>query len=238
MTLSYLKNIINKILHFSYHKEKCSNGKRKIKIFGMKFFSYKNKKKVLPSQLFRFPESALAHKYLDGLRGIEIGGSFHNAFGLNTLNVDYTDSVETKFKEKEKDMNGTSLKVDIVAWGDDLPFKDNTVDFVINAHVLEHFWDPIKALNEWMRVIKPGGYIFMIIPHKERTFDKDRPRTTLNELIVRHNHPEKDPHTNEHHSVWITEDFLELCRYLKFNVVEYQDIDDKVGNGFTIVIKK
>ena len=38
-----------------------------------------------------FRENALAHKLLDGLRGIEIGSSAHNAFGLNTLNVNYTD---------------------------------------------------------------------------------------------------------------------------------------------------
>ncbi|MDA0090523.1 hypothetical protein OFR95_14780 [Brachyspira hyodysenteriae] len=34
---------------------------------------------------------------------------------------------------------------------------------------------------------KKDGYIAMIVPHKERTFDKDRDRTTLNELIERHN---------------------------------------------------
>jgi hypothetical protein len=36
----------------------------------------------------RFRESTLAHRYLDGLKGLEIGGSYHNAFGLDTLNVD------------------------------------------------------------------------------------------------------------------------------------------------------
>ena len=36
----------------------------------------------------KFRESAIAHKYLDGLKGIEIGGSAHNPFGLDTINVD------------------------------------------------------------------------------------------------------------------------------------------------------
>ena len=35
-----------------------------------------------------FQESALAHELLDGLSGLEIGGGMHNAFGLDTLNVD------------------------------------------------------------------------------------------------------------------------------------------------------
>ena len=36
----------------------------------------------------RFPDSALAHQYLDGLLGVEIGGAAHNPFGLATGNVD------------------------------------------------------------------------------------------------------------------------------------------------------
>ena len=38
----------------------------------------------------KFKESALAHRLLDGLEGIEIGGSAHNPFGLKTRNVDYS----------------------------------------------------------------------------------------------------------------------------------------------------
>ncbi len=45
----------------------------------------------------KFRESQLAHKYLDGLKGLEIGGSEHNSFGLDTLNVDYTDDMTTVF---------------------------------------------------------------------------------------------------------------------------------------------
>lgn len=182
--------------------------------------------------------SDLADHYLKEKRGIEIGGSYHNRFDLKTLNVDFTDEF-TMFKQEEVRYCGQYMKVDIVAKGDDLPFKDNVWDFVINSHVLEHFFDPIKAINEWMRVIKPGGYLFMIIPHKERTFDRVRERTTLQELIDRHTGIIEDPNVdNTHHSVWITEDVLELCKYMNLDVVNYQDIDDKVGNGFTIVIRK
>jgi ubiquinone/menaquinone biosynthesis C-methylase UbiE len=187
----------------------------------------------------KFRESALAHKYLDGLKGLEIGGSAHNPFGLDTKNVDYTDSMETMFKKAEIRNCGEAMKVDIIASGDKLPFEDESYDFIISSHVLEHFPDPIKALKEWYRVIKPGGYIFAIVPHKDRTFDKDRPRTTLKELIERHEKglkPPEDLHT--HYSVWITEDLIELIEYLGWNLVEYQDSDDKVSNGFTILIQK
>jgi hypothetical protein len=36
----------------------------------------------------KFSESDIAHQYLDGLKGIEIGGAAHNPFGLDTINVD------------------------------------------------------------------------------------------------------------------------------------------------------
>ena len=186
----------------------------------------------------KFPESALAHRYLDGMQGLEIGGSTHNPFGLNTKNVDYT-AETNQYKKLEEKFVGQALPVDIVAPGDAIPLPDNSQDFVVSAHVIEHFPDPIKALREWYRLIRPGGYIFMIVPHKERTFDKDEPRTTLRELIDRHegkviSHPNK----NDHSSVWVTEDMIELVKYLGWNIVEVQEKDDKVGNGFTIVIQK
>lgn len=180
--------------------------------------------------------SKLADKYLLNLKGIEIGGSAHNAFGLNTINVDYVKGI-TRFKEEEIQRTGTYMKVDVVASADKLPFENESYDFIINSHVLEHMYDPISTIKEWLRVIKKGGYLFMIIPHKERTFDKDRQITSVPELIKRQGIKlENDDHS--HHCVWNTESFLYLCDYMKLNVIEYQDIDDKAGNGFAVLIKK
>lgn len=186
----------------------------------------------------KFKESELAHKYLDGLIGVEIGGSAHNPFNIpNCKNVDYTDEI-TVFKQDELVLCGEILKVDIVADGSKLPFEKNSLDFILSSHVIEHFKNPIGVLISWMDIIKPGGYIVAIIPHKDRTFDSVRACTTLNELIVRNTNPDTLPDTHEHYSVWRTEDFLELCRYLNLNVIEYRDVDDKVGNGFMVVIQK
>ena len=194
---------------------------------------------------FRFPESRLAHAYCKG-KGLEIGGAALNPFGLDTLNVDFTKEI-TKFKQEEIKRCGTHLPVDIEAPGDAIPVASGSFDFVVSSHVLEHFVDPIKTLREWYRIVKPGGVIFMILPHKERTFDRDRPRTTLQELIDRHaGRTALDPDTHEHYSVWITQDVLELVIYMNNHglfekpvVIEaVQDRDDKVGNGFAIVLRK
>jgi hypothetical protein len=51
-----------------------------------------------------YKESRRAHRLLDGLFGLEIGASYHNPFGLNTLNIDYTDNmtVFTEYSVKHK----------------------------------------------------------------------------------------------------------------------------------------
>jgi SAM-dependent methyltransferase len=187
----------------------------------------------------RAPESALAHRYLDGLRGIEIGGAAHNAFGLKTLNVDYTRDLDTPFKRYEREQCGEALAVDVVYDGKHLPFEDGSVGFVLSSHVLEHVWDPIAAVQEWLRVVRPGGYVVMIVPHKERTFDRGRPRTTLAELRARHaDASPRRTEPDEHCSVWIADDLVELARDRGWDLVEVQDPDDKVGNGFTVVLRK
>lgn len=56
-------------------------------------------------------------------------------------------------------------------------------DFVLSSHVLEHIANPIKALMEWMRVLRPGGILLLVVPHKDGTFDHRRPTTTLTHLI-------------------------------------------------------
>ena len=43
---------------------------------------------------------------------------------------------------------------------------------------------------------------------------------------------------HHHWSVWRTEDFVDLVKHFKFSIVEVQDVDDKYGNGFTVVLQK
>lgn len=38
-------------------------------------------------------------------------------------------------------------------------------DTVYASHVLEHMVDPVAALAEWWRVVKPGGHLIVAVPH-------------------------------------------------------------------------
>ena len=141
-------------------------------------------------------------------------------------------------------MCGEIATIHRIASADNLPFENESVDAVLSSHVLEHCFDPIKTLAEWMRVTKVGGYLFMIIPHKERTFDHAKALTTTSELVNRthgrvtfENYGVKED-DHRHWNIWDTATFLTLIRSLNFKIVEYQDSDDKVGNGFCFVIRK
>ena len=41
---------------------------------------------------------------------------------------------------------------------------DNTYDFVYSSHCLEHMWDVPEALSNWVRILKPGGALYVVIP--------------------------------------------------------------------------
>lgn len=55
----------------------------------------------------------------------------------------------------------------------DIQFKDETFDYIIINHVLEHVIDEQKAIEELKRVLKPSGVIIMSFPicKDEETFE-------------------------------------------------------------------
>ena len=204
----------------------------------------------------KFQESALAHQLLDHLTGIEIGGAAHNPFNLpNCKNVDFTDDPETVFKQAEFKLCGEKMPVDYVAEGDHLPFPDESFDYVISSHVWEHFPDPIKAMKEWLRVVKPGGYVYTIVPTADALPEEDRPPHTLQHLLDRHSgkiQPEDiymgnyqnstvtglPLHERGHWTVFDMNLIGNLCAHFNWKIVAKQDRDDKVKNGHCVVIRK
>lgn len=56
----------------------------------------------------------------------------------------------------------------------DLPFTENTYDVIFCNHVLEHIPDDTKAMQELLRVLKPGGMAILQIPqdlNRKETFE-------------------------------------------------------------------
>lgn len=51
---------------------------------------------------------------------------------------------------------------------DNLLVDSGSLDFVYSSHLLEDFPDWTPVLTEWVRVLKPGGYLIVLMPDRER----------------------------------------------------------------------
>ena len=92
---------------------------------------------------------------------------------------------------------------DVIADGEQLePIPDASLDFLIANHVIEHCEDPIGTLKHHQRVLRRGGVLFMAVPDKRRTFDRERPVTELAHL--RRDHLEGPQWSRqEHYEQWV-----------------------------------
>ena len=60
---------------------------------------------------------------------------------------------------------------------------DGSYDFVLSSHNLEHFANPVKALREWKRILRPGGVLILALPNYRRTFDHRRKPTSVDHML-------------------------------------------------------
>jgi SAM-dependent methyltransferase len=76
------------------------------------------------------------------------------------------------------------VDVDVVDDGERLAtFATDSLDFVVANHMLEHTEDPIGAIRSHVRVLRPGGVLFLALPDRRFTFDVVRDRTPLEHVL-------------------------------------------------------
>ncbi len=56
---------------------------------------------------------------------------------------------------------------------------DQTYDVVASSHCLEHCADALGTLREWRRVCRDDGYLCLVVPHRDGTFDWRRAVTSM-----------------------------------------------------------
>jgi len=61
--------------------------------------------------------------------------------------------------------------------------EDESQDFVIASHVLEHVANPLALLVDMHRVLRPGGTVLIMLPDMRRTSDYRRTPTTVEHLV-------------------------------------------------------
>jgi SAM-dependent methyltransferase len=59
---------------------------------------------------------------------------------------------------------------------------DRSYDFLLASHILEHVANPLRALQEFHRVVKPNGSLLIAVPNQLHSFDHRRPLTTFAHL--------------------------------------------------------
>ena len=46
-------------------------------------------------------------------------------------------------------------------------FVKEQFDFVYSSHCLEHMYDPRMTILDWWKLVKPGGYLFVVVPDED-----------------------------------------------------------------------
>jgi SAM-dependent methyltransferase len=121
--------------------------------------------------------------------GVEIGGPsptatvvYQNAtsmdnviFSNNTIWSKHTNVYKYYKDKKGKVIINDSVNISHV--------ENDCYDFCFSSHALEHIANPLKAVSEWLRVIKKGGYIILIVPEKSVCFDHKRDYSQFSVLL-------------------------------------------------------
>ena len=149
------------------------------------------------------------YKLLDG-RGIEIGPFEHPATLPDQCTVEYCDVIST---EEAKDLfpevdHQNLVEIDHIIDLDQnglSKFENEKFDFVIINHVIEHLFNPVLAVLECIRVLRPRGHLVIAVPDKKYTFDQERPLTTYQSIQDRIKREPAHP---------IPEDYQEIITYI------------------------
>ena len=178
---------------------------------------------------------ALVFKYCKG-RGIELGATASNPFPLNDCLKIAPEGSAEHYKTTEIDLYGDA---------ENIPVKDNSIDYIISSHVLAHVPDLIGAFLEFNRVLKKDGIVFSIFPRRNaKPSDIDRELSTIQEFEEAHKNRKESKDLTQH--IWVFDlksminliDYCNITYALGWMIVETEEVDSKKGNGHTVICRK
>lgn len=263
-----------KFKNISVLKEPIANTQKIVNNSGDKPIISPTEKPIENLAESEFPKNELrrsiAARYLVG-EGIEIGALNAPLEVPNHVKIKYLDrmTVAELRQQYPRLADSPLVEVDIIDDGEKLAsIGDDSLDFVIANHAIEHCEDAITSLENWLRVLKSEGILYLAVPDKRYTFDRDRPITPLQHLICdrekgtnwsRRAHFEEwvklvekfpeaearikyrmDMNFSIHFHVWTQIEFLEFILYCRRNLSYPFEIEfmQKEGVEFIMILRK
>jgi predicted SAM-dependent methyltransferase len=134
---------------------------------------------------FNATRRELAERHLAG-DGIEIGALHRPLVVPRAARVRFVDREDVAaLRRHYPELQDLELvTIDIVDDGESLAtLADASVDFVIANHFIEHTQSPLATLRSHLRVLRPGGVLYLAVPDKRHTFDVAREVTPLEHVL-------------------------------------------------------
>lgn len=157
---------------------------------------------ALRESIFRRYEMNEVIQYTKGV-GIDVG------CGLNKV---HTAAIGIDKRLSTSDF-GYPFGAQVRADGSKLPwFNEESLDYVFSSHCLEHFQDSMAVLTEWSRVLKPGGYLVLIMPHKQRYPNVGTPGANV-----------------DHKRDYLPEEVAKMVSSLGFKVIQLDTLQGKLA---------
>jgi len=136
--------------------------------------------------LYIYRESVASFYIRGGMSGIEIGALDRPLWlpgSVRRLHVDRLSRVDLIKAYPEK-AGSALVEPDIIDDGEKLgKIEHKSQDFVVANHFIEHCRNPIGAIGNMMRVLQPGGILFLTVPDKRFIFDADRQVTPFDHIF-------------------------------------------------------
>jgi ubiquinone/menaquinone biosynthesis C-methylase UbiE len=163
----------------------------------MKSIDYIIKKNLIKIQAKRKINFKSLEPLFAGKNGLEVGGPskiFRDGKNLPIYNIvneldgcnfsNKTIWVGNIDSDKNYQYYENKTGVQYICEATDLKqIPDSKYDFIISSNCLEHVANPIKAVEEWIRVIKNEGIILLVLPNKEFCFDHNRLTTKFSHML-------------------------------------------------------
>jgi SAM-dependent methyltransferase len=65
-------------------------------------------------------------------------------------------------------------------------FEEESLDFIVANHALEHSPDPYGTLLRWAKKTRSGGVLYFAVPIADKCFDSGRALTSVEHLLLEH----------------------------------------------------